>query len=166
MANSTFTIIDLVRQIDPLLAEKLPTWAKGDLILSRFDTARVLLEYLRVYECALTEFDNFILFDTRQEEFDANGVNFVYHLSELLDDSVKRADVIIQERLIARRALHRALTLIGAFERLRPVEAELECMQRFSLDVRNVAALTAEASACMPRAWNAKDTLRDYKEDQ
>lgn len=145
------------------LANALPTWASGDVELSRFDTARVLLEYLRVYECALTEFEGFLLFDTALEEFDINGPEYVYHLGGLVKDGFKRIELIRHEQLVARRALHRALTMIGAFERLRPIEAELECMQRVSLDMRNIAALTAETSACLPRAWNAKDTLRDME---
>lgn len=51
-------------------------------------------------------------------------------------------------------------------DRLRPLEAELECMQRMSIDIRNIAALSAETSACMPRTWYAKDALRDFKEDE
>lgn len=156
------------------LAASLPTWNDPDVPLSRFDISRVLLEYLRVYECALMEYDVFLYFDTAQEQFSEEqakqGVTHVaffdFFFSDLLDEAAIRAETIKRERLIARKTLKRVLTLIATAERLRPLEAELECMQRLSIDIRNTASLTAEASSCLPRVWNAKDILRDYKEDE
>lgn len=148
------------------LAASLPTWNDPDVPLSRLDTSRVLLEYLRIYECVLMEFDEFIFYDTRQEEYDDRGaVGFLkYFLSDLMNSAFERSEIILREREIARTTMHRAVTIMGAFDRLGPLDAELECMQRFSLDMRNVAALTAETSACLPRIWNAKDSLRDIEE--
>lgn len=145
------------------LAASLPTWNDPDVPLSRLDTARVLLEYLRLYECALVEYDALLYYETAQEEFDIRGeIAFEkFFFSDLISEAFSRGNTIKRERIVARKSLHRVLTLIGAFDRLRPLEAELECMQRFSLDVRNIAALSAEASACLPRTWNAKDALRD-----
>ena len=150
------------------LAAALPTWNDPKVPLSRLDTARVLLEYLRIYECALFEFDIFREFDTMREEDRIRGdinVAVEYWMYELAIDSSERYDIIKKEREIARRALHRVLSLIGAYDRLRPLEAELRCMQRFSLDMRNITALTAETAACMPpRIWQADDSLRDFAE--
>ena len=147
------------------LAAGLPTWNDPDIPLSEYDIGRVLLEYLRIYECALMEFDEFLMFDTAQEEFDEPGIRSLF-IPDLFGESIKREDIIQKERVIARKTLHRVLTLIGTFGRLRPLEAELECTQRLSLDVRNIAALSAETSSCLPRAWNAKDALRDYEEEE
>lgn len=149
------------------LAASLPTWQDSAVPLTRFDTARVLLEYLRVYECALMEFDEFLYFDTTIEmgREDPSLGMFDIFMSDLMVEGQERAGLIAKERATARKILQRVLKLIGAFERLRPIEAELECMQRLSLDIRNVSALTAEASACLPRTWNAKDSLRDFPEE-
>lgn len=164
------------------LAKKLPPWKDTDTEVSRFDLPRVLLENLRIYECALVEFRQFLHYDTAAENFDEEKERqekeegrspddttvisfFKFFFSDLMTETSKRAETIKRERAIARRALNRTLTLIGTMDRLRPLEAELECMQRMSLDVRNIAALSAETSSCIPRTWNAKDTLRDYKED-
>lgn len=146
------------------LAKLLPTWKDPDVPLSEYDISRVLLEYLRIYECALMEFGEFLEFDSAKEEI--SKPNFLeMYLDELALESVERSAIIQEERVIARSTLHRVLSLIGNFGRMRPLEAELECTQRLSLDIRNIAALTAETSACLPRIWNAKDALRDYKEE-
>lgn len=148
------------------LAKNMPTWKGDDVPLSRFDTARVLLEYLRIYECALIEFEATLYFDTTIElgkEDESLGI-FDIFMSTLMGEGQKRAAIVTKERATARKTLQRVLKLISAFDRLRPVEAELECMQRLSVDVRNITALTAETSACLPRTWNAKDALRDTKE--
>lgn len=149
------------------LAASLPTWNDQEVPLSRLDTSRVLLEYLRIYECALMEFDEFLYYDTRQEEYDDRGDSgfLKYFLSDLMNSTMARSETIVRERAVARTALHRAITIMGAFDRLGPLDAELECMQRFSLDMRNIAALSAETSACLPRIWNAKDSLRDINEE-
>lgn len=157
------------------LARSLPSWNDPRVVVSRFDTPRVLLEYLRVYECALHEFDTFSLLMTREEEFaelvesyggdvDVALANWEYQFPDLAQDSAQRTNLITKELDLARRTLTRTLSMMSAYERLKPLEAELECMQRMSLDARNIAALMAETSSCLPRVWNAKDPLRDYKE--
>lgn len=151
------------------LASKLPPWEDSDDRdrLTRFDLDKVLLEYLRVYECSIIEFRSALEFDTAVEEFDRAGITDMfmdYFAPELLEDAFERSLLIERERLVARRALHRTLTLIGAFDRLRPLEIELECAQRVTLDIRNAMSLTAEVSSCYPRVWNAKDPLRDFED--
>jgi hypothetical protein len=151
------------------LAGKLPTWKitipLKPVPLSQYDIGRVLLEYLRIYECALMEFDEFRYFDTTQEEYSKPGVKDFF-ISDLMEETLRRESIIRRERIIARKTLHRVLSIIGTFGRLRPLEAELECTQRLSLDIRNIAALTAETSSCLPRSWNAKDALRDFEEKE
>ena len=146
------------------LADKMPTWQDPDMPLSSYDIGWVLLEYLRMYECALMEFADAESFDTTLEEFRKPDVTDLFY-PDIEPPSFVNAAVINEERTIARKTLHRVLTLIGNFGRLRPLEAELECAQRLSLDVRNIAALSAETSSCLPRAWNAKDALRDTLEE-
>lgn len=155
------------------LAAGLPPWDDPEVPLSRFDTPRVLIEYLRVYECALMEFSDFQGFDTAEEEFNDEERRqgafvqfFDFFISDLVSESAIRARIIQHERTVARKTLQRVLTLAAAAERMRPLEAELTCMQRMSLDMRNIASLTAETSSCLPRVWNAKDVLRDYKEEE
>ena len=146
------------------LAEGLPTWNDPDVPLSEYDIARVLLEYLRIYECSLMEFGEFLEFDTTLEEKSKPDFVSIF-FPEVMVEAFERSAIIQEERSVARQTLHRVLTLIGNFGRLRPLEAELECTQRLSLDIRNIAALTAETSSCLPRIWNAKDSLRDFKEE-
>lgn len=160
------------------LAKSLPTWQDNSVRLSRFDLGRVLLEYLRVYECALDEYENGpskyeTALEVGQEEDD--GIRTPdpepsikdFFLSivwpELLEEDDKRLEVIKREKIAARETLNRTLGIISALDRLRPLEMELQCMQQVSLDIRNITALSAEASACFPRAWTTKDILRDVK---
>lgn len=156
------------------LAGKLPPWQNSEKPVTRFDLSRVLLEHLRVYECALSEYYEFRYYDTAAEEFrkeeaetGSERINFFdYFISDLVKGTNERSTLIIREKTVARRALHRTLTILGTMDRLLPLQAELECMQRMSLDIRNIAGLAAETSSCIPRTWNAKDTLRDYQEKE
>ena len=146
------------------LAELLPAWKDPDVSLTRLDAGRVLLEYLRIYECTLMEYDSFLFEETMDEETDDSGFLDLF-LSGLMQFAVGRSEILEREQAIARESLHRALSIMGAFDRLRPLEVELECMQRFTLDLRNITALTAETSACLPRIWQTKDVLRDAPPD-
>lgn len=160
------------------LAENLPPWqdSKTSEQLSRLDTGRVLLEYLRFYECALMEYQHFSYIRTAEERFQQGEYDdddedepvtddfFDFFFSDLTREMAERTKVIEQELYVARTAMDRLLNIIGAIDRLRPIEAELECTQRMSIDLRNLAALTAETAACMPRMWNASDPLRDIQE--
>ena len=148
------------------LAAALPPFNDPETRVTRFDTGRVLLEYLRIYECALNEYGMLVAYDTAQEEYDAFGeIDFAtYFLSDLMSDSFERRKLIEREKTVARTSLERTLYLIGSLDRLRPLEAELECAQRLTLDIRNLTALSAETSSCLVRT-GATDVLRDYKED-
>ena len=45
-------------------------------------------------------------------------------------------------------------------DRLRALESGMECLARTSLDIRNALGLAAETAACLPRAWDARTSLR------
>ncbi|MCK5019054.1 MAG: hypothetical protein KAS32_18480 [Candidatus Peribacteraceae bacterium] len=129
------------------LAEKLPPWQGVSNIednLKKSDVGFVLLEYLRIYECALEEKDYFLNKDLNTQQFER--------------------DIIRKQLLLSRPVLERALAILSGETKLSSLDAELVCMQRASLDARNGLALSADASACLPRTWESKDVLRDIKE--
>ncbi|MBI3332045.1 hypothetical protein HYZ99_03745 [Candidatus Peregrinibacteria bacterium] len=141
------------------LAAKLPPWKDSEdrTGLRETDIGVVLLEYLRVYECALNEQRFFLPSRVAQDVQKDSVVGIFDHLTTF-GDRLKR---IKQELFLARMTLDRTLTYLGGMDRLRPVDASLECLQRSSLDIRNILGLTADVSACLPRAWDARTSLRD-----
>ncbi|MFA7681497.1 MAG: hypothetical protein WCX61_00540 [Candidatus Peribacteraceae bacterium] len=177
------------------LAQKLPSWANEEdsdynndnmSRLSQLDVGTVLLEYLRMYECALIERSLFLPSDTltqesgreeRAKEIQQNPGSLTEALLNVLKVLLKSvtdyirifglvaADrhTITDELVLARSALHRTLVFIGGYNRLRPIDAEFTCLQQATLDIRNGFALSADAGSCLPRIWNAKDPLRDLQ---
>lgn len=152
--------------------------------LSQLDVGTVLLEYLRMYECALVERSLFLIKDTYDQEKDRDKrmenlktevsgdvleslliflkgrpLNWPMYLNFFVGDR----QIILSELTQARRSLNRTLAFLAGFNRMRPIDIELKCLQQASLDVRNGLALAADASSCLPRIWNIKDVLRDYK---
>jgi len=135
--------------------------------LTQFDVGIVLVEYLRVYECALVEYSFFQAPEVVRERFRNDSppsvvLDFFY--GNLVEEMFRRTSIISNELRTARKTLYKILDILGSYDRLLPLQAELECLQRTSLDIRNVLSLTAEASACLPRVWSAKDPLRDLQE--
>lgn len=154
------------------LANQLPEWGPsraGD--LSEADLGPVLLEYLRVYECSLHERERFVGIITQDEkgetttDDDGNAVTTIDSFT-LSDESEKEKHVILEEYLTARPALERTLAFVGEIDRLRPLSAELECLKRASLDLRNVTGLMAESASCMPKILDARGSLRDLVDEQ
>jgi len=143
------------------LAAKLPTW-KGKTV-SQMEVGSVLLEFLRAYECAIEERMYFRQTDSldvlRQNASSAGTENITWfeHLIEVFEEE----RILLRERQTARPTLHRTLIVMTGLNRLLPLHSELQCIERSSLDIRNALSLSAEASACLPRIWNAKDPLRD-----
>lgn len=150
------------------LANQLPEWGPSRPV-SEADLAAVLLEYVRVYECSLlqrAQFLNiFILREqgTLQETIDGFGLQTI-PTHTLSKESARQAELIRVELATARPALERTLALLGGIDRLRPLAAELECLKRASLDLRNVTGLAAEAASCMPKIWDSRGSLRDLTE--
>ena len=152
--------------------------------LGQLDVGTVLLEYLRMYECALVERSLFLITDTltqereREErmkelksETSGNALEALLKVlkrrpmnwTSYLHFVIRDRQIILNELITARRSLNRTLTFLSGFNRMKPIDMELKCLQQASLDVRNGLALAADASSCLSRIWNAKDVLRDYK---
>lgn len=152
------------------LAAQLPEWGPSRAAkLSEADLGPVLLEYLRVYECALHERERFLVPTVQDEkekvvkDKDGNDIRTI-KTSDLVDEKDRQQKILTEELLTARPALERTIAFLGVIDRLRPLSAELECLKRASLDLRNVTGLTAEAASCMPKIWDARGSLRDLSE--
>ncbi len=143
------------------LAAKLPPWSDDEDIsrLTERDIGAVLLEHLRIYECSLKEHAFFLPSDIDEELLRRGGGK--YERSLHTEELSERQEEIGAELKLSRRALHRTLAAIGGIDRLRPLSASLECLQRASLDIRNILGLTADTAACLPRTWDARGSLRD-----
>ena len=153
------------------LANQLPEWGPSrTATLSEADLGSVLLEYLRVYECSLLQRGQFLnVFILREQgtmSKQTDGTELqVMNRADLTKEQVKQRDIIARELETARPMLERTIAFLGGIDRLRPLTAELECLKRASLDLRNVTGLLAEASSCMPKAWDARGSLRDLAGD-
>ncbi len=139
------------------LASKLEPWKESQ--VSELEVGPVLLEYLRVYECALEEKRYFITGAQHSSASSSSAPSIAYgkYIEEEADDST----LIEREMATARPILERTLSLMGGLDRLNLLKLEIECLRRSSLDLRNVLGLAAEASACMPRSWDVRGSLRD-----
>lgn len=146
------------------LARKLPSWRSRPAV-SQTEVGSVLLQYLRAYECALTERVYFLHPDAleflRSQMEESGSVSSEIYLSQIFGEASAEDDVILHEMATARPTLERTFAIAAGLIRLLPLNGELQCIERASLDIRNALALGAEASACLPRIWNSKDPLRD-----
>lgn len=156
-------VAGLLRPSAPLflIAAQLPPWQDPQNLarLSEQDFGAVLLEFLRVYECALKQQRTFI--DTNVVEDAPLFSNLPLQWGEFGAERKRRETIIQQQLLLARTALNRILSTTGSLDRLRPFLLDLECIERASLDLRNVLGLVSESAACMPRVWDARGSLRD-----
>lgn len=149
------------------LAAKLPPWQNGDALadLQRNDVGFVLLEFLRIYECAMLDRKNFttLYVQNRYATDQDEGVvpaNQDLRLGVQNTRAQAERKIIEEELAVARPTMEKALALIAGNNRLSVLDAELQCLQRASLDIRNGLGLVADTSSCLPRIWNAKDVLR------
>jgi len=156
------------------LAKKLPSWKDSTNLsrLNQLDMGTVLLEYLRMYECALVERLNLLpAYILRQEAY-RQWVLFGLPIPKVIieipilgsmdeDERIR----IRKELVTARASLLKTLTFVSGYNRLQPIDMELTCVQRASLDIRNGMALAADAASCLPRIWNAKEVLRDFENE-
>jgi hypothetical protein len=174
LANMQFEIDCLNSNVDQLvppgaqmlaLAAQLPPWENGGgADLSYVDTPTVLLEFLRTYECALTERYFFSFGDVTKELKEIMARNDAELLwGEVIEEYVEQARKIGHEMSIARPAMNRVLTVTSGRGRLKNLDIEAECFYRATMDLRNAMSLAAEASACFPRVQDTKDPLRDYE---
>ena len=141
------------------LANKLPTWKKSGAKVKYTDAGMVLLEYLRSYECILKERQYFISIDSLEYMKSRLEENITH--PNVFAEQGRESSIIEKQLILSRKILNRTLTYLGGIDRFLPLDAELQCVQRASLDIRNAAALAAETSTCLPRIWNNRDPLRD-----
>lgn len=148
------------------LAQEYAPWQAEDRIasLSRADTAAVLLEHLRVYECAWKEalvFDE--LYAQRGMYTQSAGTQRAVTRDQLLAETLVLRTTAAEELLVARAAMNRTLVLLGGYERVGSFRIAMECLARASLDLRNSLGLLTEAGACLPRAIDKRGSLRDLQ---
>lgn len=149
------------------IAMRLEPWAAGNIHLIQSDTPLVLLEYLRIYECSLAERSISLPVEIWREESERRSFlpgglgNNPFFFTKLWEMWAQQSKDIRRELAIARPTLHRVLGLMGTINMTRSIGRDTECLQRASLDIRNVITLSADAASCLPRIWNAKDPLRD-----
>jgi hypothetical protein len=151
------------------LASKLPPWDfeknKSQLgLLSEADMGSVLLEFLREYECVLKDNIPYVrqMIQREIEEEAKKNKEEAKIGFEPLEVRVLERKIDMRDELnTARKSLERTLAFVNGIDRLRPLSLELICIQRTSLDIRNIFGLAAEAISCLPRIWDTQGSLRD-----
>lgn len=157
------------------IASQLPPWRDTQRLvtLRTEDVGSVLLEYLRVYECALqerlAELPVRAGLEVLERERDLNpvmreSITSVPIIDES-DEESRQASIIRQEMRLSRPTLHRSLLFLASTMRLGSLGNEMECLTRASADLRNTLGLTAETTACIPRIWDARGALRNSTMD-
>jgi len=120
----------------------------------------VLLEYLRTYECALSERQSFlnVILQNSSAQQNASIGNSRDTYNEA---NASERQTIARELSLARATLDRTLLVIGGMDRLRPLTVDIECLKRTSLDIRNITGLISQTSMCLPRVRDARGSLQD-----
>lgn len=137
-------------------------------LLRREDVGSVLIEYLRTYQCSLQERGFFLATRAVQEMKDqaSSASSAPADLSQVPANSygeelVREQQFIRRELLLQPLILERTLSFVANETRFTPLAENMTCLERASTDLRNGLALAAEASACMPRSWDARGALRN-----
>jgi len=149
------------------LANNLLTWnGSNSPTLRQTDIGLVLMEYLNIYECVLKERYFFLSYDSQElmKQNMSEGENAAISYPQVIREMENELSLIRGELGLARKTLTRTLAVISGMNRIIPLDLELQCMAGASMDIRNATALAAEAGACLPRIWNAKDPFRDLKD--
>ncbi len=149
-ASETIRVEEATEELREL-ARSLPAWKSRADSLSESELTTVLLEFLRIYECSFNEWK-----DVRWSK-SLSGADVGARSVRLEAENT----LITRELTVAKPALERTLLIVSGFDRLRPLSYGTECLKRTSLDLRNVLGLAAEATACLPRSWDARGSLRD-----
>jgi hypothetical protein len=144
------------------LARTLPPWKESTALntLSEMDMGPVLLEYVRIYECALLERRDVLSLEILREYASSTG-NSPMQRDDLNDQGDEERHLIDQEMQLARPTLDRTLMIVGGQDRLRPLAVDVECLKRTSLDIRNIMGLVSQAAACLPRVRDARGSIQD-----
>ncbi len=127
------------------------------------DVGRVLQKYLREYECALQS-----QFFIRQQQAEVNigkqqlakGDTGGTPIEKIAEVSDGEGVLIEQELALSRGAHHRILVYFVGYGRLEPISHALQCLVGATLDIWNNLNLMREASACLPRIWDARTSVR------
>ena len=161
-----------------LLAASLPPWEAQEQSagLSELHIGAVLMEYLRVYECAnlerretlsvrVNERENGIVGSgsgaTGSAASGSGGLNPpAWNRGPFTSEVDAQRAQIERELAVARPALERTLDVIGSIDQLLPVEIETECIKRASVNMRNAAGLLTDALSCSTKI-PGKSSLRD-----
>ena len=127
------------------------------------DMAWVLLQYLAAYECSL-QAESFVVEPQveevlRTQKKDSNEEETIDAPDWFRDIQHERRR-IREEAQVSRRALHRFLLSVSGFGRFQPLSNALQCLVGATVDIRNNLDLAAEASACLPKAWDPNTSLR------
>lgn len=143
------------------IARELPPWSPdrnpGALRqLSESDVGAVLIELLRTYECSLREYRFFL---PSEPLIGGEEDSSPLYIGDYLEEIVESDDIIAQGLVLARANVRRTIALLGPLGLLQPLQDELTCIQRLSLDLRNTLGLTAEVSSCLPRTWDTRGSL-------
>ena len=147
------------------LAMTLPPWRPGSAWgifsgppappnLSETDMTSVLEEFIRIYECSMLEFIQ------EAQPYPDESVGL------FTERNTRQAESMREELATARASVERTLMLLGSLDRLRPLLRPLRCFLQASIDIRNAFGLFAEATSCMPRAWDPFTELRDPPPNQ
>ncbi len=135
------------------------------------DMPAVLTAYLRAYTCALQERERELFQSVTAEAFDGHDEAFEMDpheggdedlsLTAILDEVGAELLLIKEELRTVGPALARTLQYVTNRDRFSMIGTNMVCLERASLEIRNIMGLNAAVSACLPRAWDARDPLRD-----
>lgn len=151
------------------LAASLPPWKDSAALshLSQLQAGSVLLEYLRIYECANVERWYALQSNvelrrqgTLQENHSAGAADSDWQSGDFANETDRERATIEQEMRVARPTLHRVLTVVGGLAKLNGPTVNAACFLRTSLDLRNVLGLLADTAAHLPKAAG-RTSLRD-----
>ncbi len=152
------------------LARSLPPWDRGE-ALSEYDLPAVLLAYEAAYECALNWRSDLLFTNVKDDAqsmpsvpgtFNEPGSNDLV-LTSLATETQEERAIIMREISVAPRTMHKLLRYLAGVDRFRSLESELRCLERASLDIRNVLSLNADIAACS-YAREGQSSLKDLAE--
>ncbi|MDO8649474.1 MAG: hypothetical protein Q7R81_06880 [Candidatus Peregrinibacteria bacterium] len=147
------------------LARKLPAWEEQADDLYEAEMADVLSEFQREYSCAMRQYGSNVIpeiyADFTERALIPDDDSASIDSNTILQEKTRRVNRILLEAEISKRALFRTLAFIANMDRLRPLEGVLGCFTLVSLDIRNLLGLATEATACLPRVWDVRSSLRN-----
>lgn len=137
------------------LAKTLPPWSDGA-PFTEADMPAILLAYEAAYECALQWRANLLFSSVKDDAQTMPSANGAFYegtsrdvvLPLLVMEVQDERTVITREISVAPRTMHKLLRYMAGTDRLRTLESNLRCLERASLDIRNIMSLNADIAAC------------------